>query len=46
MKLDMVRAHIKYLSVHVYLTQVDSATFKDARIKPLLYNLATIYTLS
>ena len=46
MKLDMVRAHFKYLSVHVFITQVDSASFKDARIKPLLRDLAAIYALS
>jgi hypothetical protein len=42
----MVRAHFKYLSVHVYLTQIEAATFKDARIKPLLRDLANIYALS
>jgi len=42
----MVRAHFKYLSVHIYLAQVEEATFKDARIKPILRDLANIYMLS
>jgi len=41
----MVRAHLKYLTVHIYLTQVEEATFKDARIKPILRDLAKVYVL-
>jgi len=42
----MVRAHLKYLTVHIYLTQIEESTFKDARIKPILLDLANIYLLS
>jgi len=41
----MVRAHLKYLTVHIYLNQIEEAPFKDERIKPILRDLANIYVL-
>jgi hypothetical protein len=36
MKLDMIRAHIEYLALHLFKTHVQSSAFKDTRIKAVL----------
>jgi hypothetical protein len=36
MKLDMIKSHIEYVTLHLFRTHVETSSFKDARIKGLL----------
>lgn len=43
MKLDMIKMHMEYITLHLFKTHVDSSSFKDARIKE---HLMTCYRIT
>ena len=45
MKIDMVKAHLNYLMLHIFRTEVENHPWKDIRIKPLMLNLFRIAAL-
>ena len=45
MKLEMAKAHFKYLAQNIYFEEIEKTKFKDSRILPLLTALGNIYAL-
>ena len=45
MKLDMVKSHIEYVTLHLYRTQIEKQQFKDPRIKPIMMDIYRIDAL-
>ncbi len=45
MKYDMVKAHMQYLLFHIFVQEIEEAKFTDARIKPILQELARVHAL-
>ena len=46
MKLEMIKAHIEYLSFYLFLDKVKKTELKDDRIKPILMDLYKIAALN
>lgn len=45
MKLDMVKVHMQYLTVHLYRSQLAATKFGDERIRPLMEDFCRIYAI-
>jgi len=46
MKLDMIKAHMEYITLYLFRTQLETKTVKDARIKPILLDFYRITALT
>jgi hypothetical protein len=45
MKLDMIKAHMEYITLYLYRTQIEQTPIKDSRIKPILMDLYKTWAL-
>lgn len=46
MKINMIKSHMHYLAFHIFRQQYTTHPWKDARIKPLLDDVARVGALS